>query len=320
MPTVLESCVVMLEGQEGGTYDDILRIARHSEELGFGAVFRSDHWLPIMGARSLDATDAWTTLAGLARDTTRIRFGTLVSPMTFRHPSQLAKIAATIDQMSGGRVEIGFGTGWYEAEHAAYGLPFPPLGERFDILEEALQICTSLWSEGSTTFEGKHFSLKDAPGLPKPVQRPLPVIVGGRGPKRTADLTACFAHEYNTGGDLDEWTRRCGNVRAACERNGRDPESVVYSWFGPTIVGHDEADALRRAKQRMEHSGATGDVRAWLDDLATRNLMFGSASQVAEQVAALRERGASRWHFQVVPHPDDDMLELLAKEVAAKAG
>ena len=200
---------VMLEGQEGHSYADILRVACTSEKLGFGGMFRSDHWLPIMGDRQIEATDAWATLAGLARDTTRIRFGTLVSPMTFRHPSELAKQAATVDQMSGGRVEVGFGAGWYEGEHAACGIPFPPLKERFDRLEESLEVCTALWSSAeSSTFKGRYYSLERAPGRPKPVQQPLPVIIGGRGVKRTPDLTARFAAEYNTGAAIPEWSIR----------------------------------------------------------------------------------------------------------------
>src|SRR6266852_6024411 len=161
----LNAMRVMLEGQEGHSYANILRVACTSEKLGFGGMFRSDHWLPIMGDRQIDATDAWATLAGLARDTTSILFGTLVSPMTFRHPSELAKQAATIDQMSGGRVEVGFGAGWYDGEHAAYGIPFPPLKERFDRLEESLEVCTRLWgSASSASFDGRYYKLDNAPG------------------------------------------------------------------------------------------------------------------------------------------------------------
>jgi alkanesulfonate monooxygenase len=307
----------MLEGQEGAPYDEILRIATTSERLGFGAIFRSDHWLPIMGDRQLDATDAWATLAGLARDTSRIRFGTLVSPMTFRHPSDLAKQAATVDRMSGGRVEVGFGAGWYEAEHWAYGIPFPPLRERFDRLEESLEVCTRLWGdEPEATFSGRYASLGTAPGRPKPIQRPLPIIVGGRGERRTPDLCARFAHEYNTGGTVDEWRERRGRVVAACERIERDPASLTYSMMTATVVGRTEADAWKEAERRFRHTGQSGDVRAWVAEQQTRGMLFGSAEQAAERLSASLAAGATRWYLQLVPSPSDELLETIATEIA----
>jgi len=308
---------VMLEGQEGHTYPDLLRIACTSEKLGFGGMFRSDHCLPIMGDRQLEATDAWTTLAGLARDTTNIRFGTLVSPMTFRHPSELAKQAATIDQMSGGRVEVGFGAGWYEGEHTAYGIPFPPLKERFDRLEESLEVCTALWSSAeSATFKGRYYSLDRAPGRPKPVQQPLPVIVGGKGAKRTPDLTARFAAEYNTGAAIPEWSERRARVVAACERIGRDPASVVYSWMTATVVGRTEAEAWQEAGRRFRHAGRTGDVRAWVAEQQAGGMLFGGAEQAAEKLSAALAAGATRWYLQIVPSPSDELLEMIATEIA----
>jgi len=306
----------MLEGQEGASYEDILRIARTSERLGFGAIFRSDHWLPIMGSRVLDATDAWATLAGLARETSTIRFGTLVSPMTFRHPSELAKQAATVDQMSGGRLEVGFGAGWYEAEHAAYGLPFPPLKERFDRLEESLKVCTALWSEGmSATVEGQYYCLENAPGKPKPAQRPLPVIVGGKGERRTPDLTVRFAQEYNTGGTPQVWAERRARVMAACERAGRDPSTLSYSWMTSTCVGATEADAWKSAERRFKHAQQTGDVKAWIAEQQTRGMLFGGAEQAANTLGKALAVGATRWYFQIVPDPDDAVLEVIASEI-----
>jgi alkanesulfonate monooxygenase len=306
----------MLEGQEGASYDDILRVARTSERLGFGAIFRSDHWLPIMGARLLDATDAWATLAGLARETSTIRFGTLVSPMTFRHPAELAKQAATIDQMSGGRVEVGFGAGWYDGEHEAYGLPFPPLKERFDRLEESLIVCTALWSdETAATVDGHYSHLVNAPGQPKPVQRPLPIIVGGKGARRTPDLTVRFAQEYNTGGTLGDWDERRARVAAACERAGRDPSTLVYSWMTSTCVGLTEADAWKAAERRFKHARQSGDVKAWVAEQQTRGMLFGSAEQAANRLGEALAVGATRWYFQIVPDPDDALLEVIASEV-----
>jgi len=310
---------VMLEGQEGHSYADLLRVACTSEKLGIGGIFRSDHWLPIMGERQIDATDAWATLAGLARDTTRIRFGALVSPMTFRHPSELAKQAATIDHMSDGRVEVGFGAGWYDGEHAAYGIPFPPLKERFDRLEESLEVCTALWSSAaSSTFKGRYYSLDDAPGRPKPVQQPLPVIIGGRGAKRTPDLTARFAAEYNTGASIAEWSERRARVVAASERIGRDPSSIVYSWMSATCVGLTEADAWTEAERRFRHARRTGDVRAWVAEQRANGMVFGGAEQAAETLSAALAAGATRWYLQIVPSPTDELLEVIAKEIAPR--
>jgi F420-dependent oxidoreductase-like protein len=312
---------VFLEGQEGGTYEQILADARWGEELGFGGFFRSDHWLPIMSAPTTDATDAWATLAGLARETARIRLGTMVSPVTFRHPSEYAKIVATVDQMSGGRVEAGFGTGWNEAEHAAYGVPFPPLGERFDRLEEALEVCTRLWGEAEAAFEGRHYRLERAPGAPKPAQRPRPsIIVGGKGPKRTPELAARFADEFNSfGGDAAEWGARREQVVRACERLGRDPTSLRCSWAGPTVVGTDERDLRRRAERRMAHTRASGDAGAWIAEQQERGLLVGTVDQVAERIRALRGAGCSRWYLQTVPLGDHEMLELIARELAPLA-
>lgn len=310
------SFVPMIEGQEGSSYAELLRVARTAERLGYGGFFRSDHWLPISGPRTLGATDAWATLAGLARDTARIRLGTLVSPMTFRHPSELAKQAATVDEMSGGRVEVGFGAGWYEAEHAAYGLPFPPLKERFDRLEESLEICTRLWSdEDAVTFEGGHYRLVDAPGYPKPLQSPLPVIVGGKGARRTPALTARFASEYNTGGNLKDWIERTRRVRDACEAIGRDPATLALSWHAFTIVGTTEAEAWQAAEARFRHSGLSGDVRAWVAARGPQGMLFGGAEQAAEQIRARAEAGCSRFHLQIVPAPSDEFLEMFAQAI-----
>jgi F420-dependent oxidoreductase-like protein len=310
---------VMLEGQEGHSYADILRVARTSEALGFGGIFRSDHWLPIMGDRQLEATDAWATLAGLARDTSRVRFGTLVSPMTFRHPAEFAKLVATVDQMSGGRLEAGFGTGWYEAEHTTYGIPFPPLKERFDRLEESLEVCAALWSdETAATYKGRYYSLDRAPGQPKPLQRPLPIIVGGRGARRTPDLTARFATEYNTGGTIHDWIERRARVVEACERTGRDPASVVYSWMTATIVGRTEDDAWKQAERRFHHAGRSGDVKAWVAEQQANGMLFGSAEQAAEVLSASLAAGATRWYLQIVPTPSDELLQLIAEEIAPR--
>ena len=198
MTSMLSSFRVLVEPMEGGTYEEMAALARRAEVLGFGGFFRADHYHPINVSPESDATDCWAVLAGLARDTKTIRLGSLVSPMTFRHPSEFAKVVATVDHMSGGRIEVGMGAGWFEKEHVAYGFPFPSPGERLDLLEESLEVCTRLWADGPATYDGKLFQLHEAPGYPKPAQRPRPpIILGGGGPKRTPALAARFADEFN---------------------------------------------------------------------------------------------------------------------------
>jgi len=212
---------IFTEPQQGATYDDLLAVARTAEELGFGAFFRSDHYLG-MGTEGLPGpSDAWVTLAGLARDTSTIRLGTMMTSATFRHPGPLAITVANVDQMSGGRVELGLGAGWFEQEHTAYGIPFPGTGERFDRFEEQLAIITGLWAtpDGERFgFEGARHRLADSPALPKPVQRPRPpVLVGGLGKKRTPALAARFADEFNLPFADEETTRaQFERVRRAC--------------------------------------------------------------------------------------------------------
>ena len=224
---------IFTEPQQGASYDDLLAVARRAEELAFYAFFRSDHFLKMGGVSGLPGpTDAWTTLAGLARDTSRIRLGTLVTSATFRLPGPLAITVAQVDAMSGGRVELGIGAGWYEAEHKAYGIPFPPLGERFDILTEQLAVITGLWStpEGETfAYDGKHFPVSDSPALPKPVQQPHPpIIVGGGGAKRTPALAARYAAEFNLPfAPLSRFTEQVGRVRSACDAIGRSSDDLV---------------------------------------------------------------------------------------------
>jgi F420-dependent oxidoreductase-like protein len=318
--SVLSSFGVMLEPQEGGTYEEMLSLARRAEGLGFGAFFRSDHYHPMNVPPDSDSTDAWAILAGLARDTKSIRLGTMVSPMTFRYPGEFAKIVATVDRMSGGRIEVGMGAGWFEKEHVAYGLPFPPPKERMDRLEDALEICTRLWGDGMATYEGRQFSIKDAPGHPKPLQRPHPpIIIGGGGPRRTPELAARFATEFNGfGGDKDSWGERRRRVVQACERLGRDPATLRFSWAGPTIVGTDEADLRRRCQIRLDYNNQSDEVGDWIADMRSHGMMIGTVDQVAEQINELRSVGCSRWYFQFVPVDDHGMLEIIAAEVAAK--
>jgi F420-dependent oxidoreductase-like protein len=296
----MELCV-FTEPQQGASYDRQLAHALATESLGFTGWFRSDHLLAMSGDGLPGPTDAWTTLAGLARETSRVRLGTLVSSVTFRHPGLLAMQVAQVDAMSGGRVELGLGAGWFAAEHLAYGIPFPE--RRFDLLEEALEIVTGLWSTaiGDTyAFDGVHWRLEDSPGLPKPVQERVPVIVGGTGAKRTPALAAEFATEYNVpwadGADLDAaWARG----RAAAEDAGRD--DLRLSVAKQTVVGRTEAEFRRRA----EAIGADPEALR-----ATQ--LGGTPNEVADRVAALGEAGAVRIYLQTIDMTDLDHLELLA--------
>jgi F420-dependent oxidoreductase-like protein len=295
---------VFTEPQQGATYDELLRVAQAAEELGYDAFFRSDHYQTIGGDGGVGSTDAWVTLAGLARETSRIRLGTLVTPATFRLPGPLAISVAQVDQMSGGRVELGLGTGWYDAEHAAYGIPFPPLGERFDRLEEQLQVVKGLWAaDGPFSFAGKHYALTDSPALPKPVQRPgPPVVMGGFGAKRTPRLAATYADEYNVPfHTVEETAQAFERVRASCAVTGRD---VRLSAAQTIAVGRDDAEVARRA-------AAIGQDVA---GLRARGL-GGTVAEVVDKVGLLAEAGATRVYLQTMDLTDLDHLELIAREV-----
>lgn len=298
---------IFTEPQQGATYDDLLAVATRAEALGFDAFFRSDHYLK-MGDVSGDPgpSDAWTTLAGLARDTSRIRLGTLVTSATFRHPGPLAISVANVDQMSGGRVELGLGAGWFDAEHTAYGIPFPPLGERFERLEEQLAIITGLWSTpaGETfTHRGPHYEVVESPALPKPVQSPVPVIIGGHGPKRTPRLAARYATEFNQPfPEPSAISAARERVVAACEAIDRDPATMTFSVAQVVCVGETEADVARRA-------AAIGRE----PDELRRNGVAGTLEEAREKLAALAEQGMTRTYLQVLDLSDLEHLDLLAE-------
>jgi F420-dependent oxidoreductase-like protein len=304
----VEACV-FTEPQQGASYTDLLAVARTAEEVGFDAFFRSDHFLKMGGVSGLPGpTDAWVTLGGIARETTSIRLGTLVTAATFRMPGPLAISVAQVDDMSGGRVELGIGAGWYEAEHEAYGMPFPTLKERFEILEEQLAIITGLWSTPvGATFDhaGRHYQVKNSPALPKPVQAPVPVVIGGGGKRKTASLAARYATEFNLAfRSLDAYRKVTANVRQTCEGLGRDPGSLKYSIALVACVGADEAEIERRAKA----------IGRDVEELR-QNGAAGTPAEVAEKVRSFRDAGAQRMYFQILDLADLDHLRLIASEV-----
>ncbi len=297
---------IFTEPQQGASYDDLLAVARRAEDLGFGAFFRSDHYLVMGGGDGMPGpTDAWITLAGLARDTSTIRLGTLVTSATFRLPGPLAISVAGVDQMSGGRVELGLGAGWYEAEHTGYAIPFPPLGERFDRLEEQLSVITGMWSTpvGETfSASGAHYPVVDSPALPKPAQSPLPIVIGGGGPRRTPALAARFAHEFNAPfAGLEFFTEQTDRVRDACRAIDRDPGSMTYSVALVACCGSDEAESERRA-------AAIGREPAEL----RQNGVAGTPEEVRATIDRWNEAGAERIYLQVLDLGDLDHLDLLA--------
>ena len=300
---------IFTEPQQGASYDDLLAAARAAERLGYEAFFRSDHYLVMGDHDGLPGpTDAWITLAGLARETSTIRLGTLVTAATFRLPGPLAIAVAQVDQMSGGRIEIGIGTGWFDAEHAAYGIPFPPLGERFDRLEEQLEIITGLWSTpvgGRFDHDGPHYRLVDSPALPKPAQDAIPVIVGGGGARRTPALAARFAAEFNIPfSSIDDTAAAYARVRTACAEVGRDPAGLTLSAVQVLCCGTSEAEIARRA-------AAIGrDV----DELRANGLA-GTPDEVVEKAQRYREAGAERMYLQMLDLGDHAQLELVAAEV-----
>jgi F420-dependent oxidoreductase-like protein len=302
---------IFTEPQQGATYDQLLAVARLTEELGFDAFFRSDHYLRIgEGPLGPGSTDAWMTLAALGRETSRIRLGTLVTPVTFRLPGVLAIQVAQADAMSGGRVEIGMGAGWYDGEHTAFGIPFPSTGDRFEMLEEQLAILEGTWQTppGETfTFTGKHYQLEGSPALPRPAQQPRPpVILGGWGTKRTPRLAARFADEFNMPFPPVTYFREgCDHVRAACEKIDRDPGTMRFTAAVVVCVGNDEAEFQRRATA-IGHK--PDELRA--------NAAGGLASEVVDRINAFAAEGCETVYLQLLDLDDLDHLRLIAAEIA----
>ncbi|MFF0816360.1 LLM class F420-dependent oxidoreductase [Rhodococcus sp. NPDC003318] len=305
---------IFTEPQQGATYEQLLRVAQAAESLGYGAFFRSDHYLAMNTEGLPGPTDAWITLAGIARETSTIRLGTLVTSATFRHPGPLAVTVAQVDAMSGGRVDLGIGAGWYEEEHLAYGIPFPPLKERFDRLEDTLAVLVGMWQTplGETfSYDGAHHRIVDSPALPKPHQRPgPPIVIGGNGRKRTPELTARYAAEFNLPfGSLEATATQFDRVRAACRAIDRDPADLVYSNALVLCCGRDEAEIARRAAA----------IGREVDELRTNGLA-GSPAELVDKIGRYGELGSTRIYLQTLDLDDLDHLELVASEVLPQLG
>ncbi|RIS39945.1 LLM class F420-dependent oxidoreductase [Mycobacteroides abscessus] len=302
---------VFVEPQQGATYSDQLRVAQAAEELGFSAFFRSDHYLAMGGADGLPGpTDAWVTLGAIARETTAIRLGTLVTSATFRHPGPLAVTVAQVDEMSSGRVDFGLGAGWFSEEHEAYAIPFPSLGERFDRLEEQLEILTGLWTTptGDTySYAGKHYTVTDSPALPKPVQEPHPpIVIGGLGVKRTPALAARFATEFNLPFQpVDVITDQYARVAHAVEAAGRPADSMTYSAAFALCIGDTDADIARRA----------ANIGREVEEITENSPLAGTPDAVAEKLRIYVDAGVQRVYVQLLDIRDLDHLEFFASTV-----
>jgi F420-dependent oxidoreductase-like protein len=300
---------IFTEPQQGASYADLLRVALASEAAGYDGFFRSDHLLAMRASGEPGPTDAWTTLSALAVQTERIKLGTLLTCATFRLPGPLAIAVAQADQMSAGRIEFGLGAGWFEGEHTSYGIPFPPTGERFARLAEQLEIITGLWATpaGQTySFSGEYYTLVDSPALPKPA-RPIPVIVGGTGPRRTPALAARFAAEYNVPfSPLDVTIMQFERLGQACAEVGRDPAEIVRSCAHTLVIGATDAEVSRRA-------GSLGRTA----DALRANPLAGTPAEIVDRLGRWREKaGITRIYLQLLDLADLDQLELVAAEVA----
>lgn len=301
---------IFTEPQQGATYETLLSVAKATEDLGYSAFFRSDHYLVMGSSDGLPGpTDAWITLAGLARETRRIRLGTLMTAGTFRLPGVLAIQVAQVDQMSGGRIELGLGSGWYEAEHTAYGIPFPK--EKFGRLEEQLAIVTGLWETPvgeRFNYDGTYYQLSDSPALPKPAQSKVPVLIGGHGAKRTPALAARYASEFNIPfASLPDTEQQFKRVRAAAEEIGRKADDLTYSNALVACVGKTDAEVKRRADA----------IGREVEDLKANGLA-GSPAEVVERIAAYRSVGSQRMYLQILDLDDLDHLELISSQVMSQ--
>jgi len=301
---------VFVEPQQGASYSDQLAVAQTAEALGFSAFFRSDHYLAMSGDGLPGPTDSWVTLGAIARETSSIRLGTMVTSATFRHPGPLAISVAQVDEMSDGRVEFGIGTGWFEREHSAYAIPFPPLRERFARLTEQLEMITGLWASPvgeSFDYAGAHYAINDSPALPKPVQRPHPpIIIGGTGANRTPALAGTFADEFNVPfASLDTIKTQFERVREAVDAVGRPADSMMYSAAFVVCAGRDDTEIGRRAAA----------IGRELDELRSNSPLVGTPGEIVEQLGPFVDIGVQRVYLQLLDLSDLEHLRLFADEV-----
>jgi F420-dependent oxidoreductase-like protein len=312
---------VMIEGQEGLTWERWRAIVRRTEELGYESLWRSDHFVSLMGRPERPALETFASLTLAAAETRRLRFGPLVAPMTFRHPSLLARMAAAIDTLSGGRFVLGVGAGWNVPEHEAFGLPFPPLRDRMDMLEEGIQVIRALEQPGKASFDGKHYQLKDAEMHPKPAQAPLPLLIGGGGERRTLRLVARYAQEWNLPGATPERMReKAAVLERHCEREGRDPTTIARSAMLGFLVGEDEGAIERRAfrLRSLLPPAWTIPEGASAEAMRARGWLAGHPAEVIDQIGALARAGIQRIMLQHHDQEDFEVLELIAREIMPK--
>lgn len=312
---------LMLEGQEGVTWPQWLAIARTCERLGFDALLTSDHYLSVVTTEEPGSNDAWTLLGALAASTERLRLGTMVSPVTFRLPAVLAKAATTVDRISGGRVELGMGAGWWEQEHRTHGIPFPATPERFEMLEEQLEIVHGLWSEDVFSFDGRYYALEECRFLPKPVQRPHPpIVLGGKGGPRLARLVARWADGFNrVGGTPDELRASIARVSDAVDGAGRDVASVTMSFMTWVFVGRTDAEWRDRADRARRMDPTAGSLEEYLDDIS-RDCIVGTVDQAIERMNEYAAAGVQRFILNHELFDDLVQIELLAEEIIPKVG
>ena len=312
---------LMLEGQEGVTWPQWLAIARTCERLGFEALLTSDHYLSVVTTEEPGSNDAWTLLGALAASTERLRLGTMVSPVTFRLPAVLAKAATTVDRISGGRVELGMGAGWWDQEHRTHGIPFPATPERFEMLEEQLEIVHGLWSEDVFSFEGRYYALEECRFLPKPVQRPHPpIVLGGKGGPRLARLVARWADGFNrVGGTPDELRASIERVSHAVDRADREVASVTMSFMTWVFVGRTDAEWRDRADRARRMDPTAGSLEEYLDDIS-RDCIVGTVDRAVERMSEYAAAGVQRFVLNHELFDDLEQIELLGQEIIPKVG
>jgi F420-dependent oxidoreductase-like protein len=311
----MELCL-MVSSQENMTWPQWVELAVAAEESGLAGVFTADHYLSDI-REERDSLDAWALLAGLARSTSRVRLGTLVSPVTLRHPAHLAKVAATVDHISGGRIEVGVGAGWNEREHLAFGLPFPETGVRMEMLEEAVEVLRSSWTEDSSSFEGRHYRLDAVPVFPKPLQHPHPpLIVGGSGRPRTLRLAARCADEYDTlMPTVEECRERRDRLTRACEEAGRDPQSIRFSVMSGCVLGSDRADVLERMRPALNRLGLPDEEPEAVLAENSDKWVAGTVDEAVRRLSEFAELGVDRVYLQHLAQPDVETVRLIGSEL-----